>query len=177
MGVSERKLSAGGRRVDHDALRRLAETYAPALLVYCCRKLRDVHLAEDAVQEAFCRAVRLAPSRRVDHLPGWLFGVARRCCQEIARKRRRRAAMPAHLKGLSAERDMPRTDAAERAERLHRALERLGDAERSLIYMKHTRGLKCREIAEATGMPLGTVTAALSRAYARLRRAWQEQEA
>ncbi len=35
--------------------------------------------------------------------------------------------------------------------------------------MKHTEGLKCREIAERLGTPVGTVTSALTRAYAKLR--------
>ena len=49
--------------------------------------------------------------------------------------------------------------------------ERLSNEEQALLYMKHTRGLRCREIAQETGRPIGTVTAALSRIYVRLRAA------
>jgi RNA polymerase sigma-70 factor (ECF subfamily) len=173
MGVSESRRPVA----EHEALRQLAQTYAPALLVYCCRVLRDVHLAEDAVQEAFYRALRATSAGQVNNLPAWLFGTARRCCQELARKRRRWRGAPSRLEHLLADPGKWRTPAAERAERLHQALERLTDAQRSIVYMKHTQGLKCREIAEAAGMPLGTVTATLARAYASLRAALKTKEA
>jgi RNA polymerase sigma factor (sigma-70 family) len=53
------------------------------------------------------------------------------------------------------------------------ALERLDDAERSLVFLKHVEGLKCREIAALTGQPLGTVTGNLARTYRKLRRSLQ----
>lgn len=51
---------------------------------------------------------------------------------------------------------------------LDEVLDRLSDNERQLIYMKHTQGMRCREIAEQTGKPLSTVTNALSRTYRKL---------
>ena len=60
-------------------------------------------------------------------------------------------------------------ESVDATEEIEQMLEHLTDDQRSLIYMKHVGGLRCREIAEQTGKPLGTVTAALSRAYKSLR--------
>ncbi len=38
-----------------------------------------------------------------------------------------------------------------------------------ILGLRHGRGMTCREIAVELGMPIGTVTKTLSRAYAELR--------
>ena len=149
--------------------------YALVLFGYCRRRLGDDHLAEDAVQEVFLRAWRRLAGEEPQNVPGWLFAAARRCCLEIARKRRRVAGAAAIWEDPAAA-DPPGGAPSNLAVRLERALSRLSDTERALIYMKHMQGLKCREIARAGNTPLGTVTGTLSRAYARLRSALAQRE-
>lgn len=174
--MPDRKPPSRGPTAGRDALRRLAETYAPALFGYCARRLRDRHLAEDAVQEVFYRAARAQTTGQVTDMAAWLFGAARRCCQELARKRHKRPVRLADPDSMPAE-GRPDAAADELSEQLDTALARLDDSQRALIYMKHTQGLTCREIAHRTAEPVGTVTSRLARAYARLRRALQRQEA
>lgn len=138
---------------------RLVRTYAASLFRYSVGRLRDRHLAEDAVQEIFLRAHR---AEVPDDAAPWLFGVARNCCLEIARRRRRAAEDAAPL-------DEMQVAAAEGSRPLGEALEGLDDEETALVQLKHGEGLTCREIAERTGRPLGTVTSALARAYGKLR--------
>jgi len=52
-----------------------------------------------------------------------------------------------------------------------RALEALTDAERRLIARAYFRGLTAREIAEADGIPLGTVKTRLRAAMIKVRKA------
>ena len=139
---------------------RLVRTYAASLFLYSVGRLRDRHLAEDAVQEIFLRAHR---AEVPDDAAPWLFGVARHCCQEIARRRKRAAEDAAPLD------EMQVAAAPEGARPLGEALEGLDDEETALVQLKHGEGLTCREIAERTGRPLGTVTSALARAYGKLR--------
>jgi len=146
----------------HDALKGMAAGYGRALWRYCYGQLADRHLAEDAAQEAFLRVHRALANGQPKDLSTWLFGVARRCCQEMNRRRRRPAEQALSLKGDTAS---PATDPG----RLEALLEELDDRERSLVYLKHVEGLKCREIAERIGKPLGTVTGDLARAYQKLR--------
>ena len=160
------------------ALWELVHRYTPALLAYCARRLEDRHLAEDAVQEVFSRAHAMMSSDRLHNPPAWLFATARLCCHEFARKRRRLRLLRRGLaliapRGTSTASER---NQRERQQRLDASLHQLDDAERSLLYMKHTQNMKCREIAEATGRPLGTVTSALARTYGKLRTLIQMQE-
>ncbi len=141
----------------------IVRRYADALFLYCARRLADRQLAEDAVQETFMRAWEGSANVAPPDVAGWLFGTARHTCQEIARRRRRAADSAAPL-------DEEQAPAApEASEPVEIALDALDDFEQALLHMRHGEGLTCREIAEKTGRPLGTVTSALSRAYARLR--------
>lgn len=135
-----------------------------ALYGYCRSLIRDGHLAEDAVQETFLRTYKSAAKIDPSKMQAWLFTVARRCCLEIIRKRQRTAlhestAATANsagggTDGLNAIRD---------------AVASLDPADREVIHLKHTSGLKCRQIADATGRPLGTVCSNLAKAYQKLR--------
>ena len=159
---------ASGPRRRFEATVRL---YAAPLYRYCWGRLRSRHLAEDAVQETFLRAWRSAAKIDPPSMGGWLFETARRCSLEILRRRKRlrvagadgaaeRAADPASA-GAPAGTDFE----------IDEALGELNDSERALVYLKHTEGLRCREIADRLGKPLGTVTGTLARAYAKLRQA------
>ncbi len=57
-----------------------------------------------------------------------------------------------------------------------RALESLSDAERRLLARAYFRGLTAREIAEADGIPLGTVKTRLRAALIKVRRANEGKE-
>ncbi|HUU60758.1 MAG TPA: sigma-70 family RNA polymerase sigma factor [Phycisphaerae bacterium] len=178
MDVSKPKLTSSGLRGGREALRAVAAAHAPALLGYCLRRLGDRHLAEDAVQEVFLRAHRHSTAKReeVRDVSAWLFGVARRCCQEIVHKRRRDIVSDVDLIDAWVSADPADDPAARFSQQLEHALCSLKNDEQSVIYMKHTQGLKCREIADRTGRPLGTVTSTLTRAYAKIRSFMETQD-
>ncbi|NQT86267.1 sigma-70 family RNA polymerase sigma factor [bacterium] len=149
--------AAGG---DRSAFADFVRRHTPALLRYCLGRLRQRHPAEDATQEAMLRLFQKVQTGDLPKDPAaLLFGIARNCCREQQRQRTRHQTEPLHEAEHEDERPVEMAD----------LLELLSDRERSLILMKHTEGLKCREIAQRLGTPLGTVTAALSRAYAKLR--------
>ena len=56
------------------------------------------------------------------------------------------------------------------------AVAELPDVYRQVVLLRYYRGLSCAEASSALGVPLGTVTKRLSRAYALLRKALQEQQ-
>ncbi len=169
MRVSDRERTPSGSHKRREALNGLVRTHADALFGYCYRQLHDHHLAEDAVQEVFFRACKRRAVENSDNVVAWLFGAARRCCLEINRKRHKQPA------GNAIPEELAEPPGGAPSEWLEGALERLDDAERGLIFMKYTQGLKCREIAETTGMPLGTVTGTLARAYSKLRSFMRKQ--
>jgi RNA polymerase sigma-70 factor (ECF subfamily) len=135
----------------------------------------DLSEAQDAVQEAFVRALA-APRRfgRVDNPEAWLRVVA----VNVARRRFRRRA---HLDRLL--RRIPPAPPAVEPEGLTpdhlalvAALRRLPAAQREAVALHHLADLPIAEVAELTGVAVGTVKARLSRGRARLAELLAEDE-
>jgi RNA polymerase sigma factor (sigma-70 family) len=123
---------------------------------------------EDAVQEAF--VVALSEDRqRIDNLGGWLYTVALR---SIHRSRRRDAI--AHALRLRVPHPAHELDDAIERIDLLSSLARLPQRDRELLIAKHYFGLTQDELAAGLRMRRGTVSAALSRAAAKLRAIDQE---
>ena len=166
MGTDDRQLLLASAEGDRSSFALFVRRYTSPLLRFCLGKLGDRHAAEDAVQESMMRLFQQVTERKIPDDPGgWLFGIARRCCLEQQRKRLRHAAEP-----LAGQAELA-SDVGEVASGVEAHVEQLSAAEQSLLHMKHTCGLRCREIADRTGKPVGTVTASLSRIYAKLRAA------
>jgi len=125
----------------------------------------DLGEAQDAVQEAFVRALA-APRRfaRVDNPEAWLRVVA----LNVARRRLRRRA---HLDRLL-RRVPPGIDTVPGLSPDHvavvAALRRLPPVQAEAVALHHLADLPVDEIAELTGVAVGTVKARLSRGRARL---------
>jgi RNA polymerase sigma factor (sigma-70 family) len=131
--------------------------------------------AEDAVQEAFVKAYRALPRFRQEApFRPWLLKIV----ANEARNRRRAAGRRARLALRLAE-DRPSGDAApspevavldrEERELLVEAVNRLGERDRMVISYRYFMDLSEREMAEALGVPPGTVKSRLARALRRLR--------
>jgi RNA polymerase sigma factor (sigma-70 family) len=119
--------------------------------------------AEEAVQEAFVRALGLNGRRAVvDDPAGWLYRVA----VNLLRSRWRRAlvARRAHDR-LAAEPEptvSPDADVAQREE-LHRALRQLPFGQREALVLHYLADLPVETVAQRAGVPVGTVKARLHR--------------
>ena len=164
MQTPHRQESQAGHRARDEGIASVVRRHWQDLYRYCRCLVGDGHLAEEAVQETFLRTYRAVERMEPSQVQAWLFGVARRCCLELIRKRRRAGVHEAAAGQL-------RQAAAgeEVFEAVREAVDSLEESDRELISLKHTAGMKCREIAEVTGRPLGTVTSALARAYQTLR--------
>jgi RNA polymerase sigma-70 factor (sigma-E family) len=124
----------------------------------------DLGEAQDAVQEAFVRALA-GPIRfrRLDNPEAWLRMVA----INVARRRLRRRALLDRL----LRRDPPPStvdDLAPDSVALVTALRKLPLAQREAIALHHLADLPVAEVAEITGVAVGTVKARLARGRAQL---------
>jgi RNA polymerase sigma-70 factor (ECF subfamily) len=143
---------------DRSAFEVLYKRYARAVLGLALRRLGDRGRAEEAVQETFTSVWRSASSYKPERGPGapWLYAVARHA---IVDRFRARADTPAEIPETASAEAGP----AERAEssfvawRVHRALEELPAAERTVLELAYWGGLSQSEVSEYLNVPLGTV--------------------
>jgi RNA polymerase sigma-70 factor (ECF subfamily) len=121
----------------------------------------------EAAQEAFVRAYfALGDLRRPEAFLSWLLGIADRVAKEIHRAAKRYRTVDWHETERAEAAVKRETDAeAETAE----AVASLPDTYREVIVLRYYGGYSCAEIGRDLGVPLGTVTKRLSRAYALLR--------
>ena len=86
----DRQLVELAQRGDEDAFDALVRATGDRCLGIAFRILRDVDLAEDAVQAAYISAWRDLPSlRQPDRFESWLHRTLTRACYEEARRTRR----------------------------------------------------------------------------------------
>jgi RNA polymerase sigma-70 factor (ECF subfamily) len=188
------RTEAGGTPVtppydEAEKARRFREAALPCLDdVYTLARylLRNSADAEDAVQDCYLRALKHFDSYRGPAMKPWLFAILRNVCHaEFAR----RAGAP--VKALD---DAP--EAAEQpplwqenaetpegavlrerdASAIQRMIDTLAEPFRETFVLREINNLSYREIADAAGVPVGTVMSRLARARAMLRAAWLAQE-
>lgn len=135
------------------------------------RRLCGNHaLADDLAQTTFVQAWRgIRALRDPGAFGGWLKRVAVNAWLAEARR------VPAPIDDdedafLAAADPTPSPERSAGGIDLERALARLGPAERLCVVLAHGEGMTHAEIAEATGLPLGTVKSHVLRGRDRLRR-------
>jgi RNA polymerase sigma-70 factor (sigma-E family) len=158
------------QRGDHDAFEALAIGAADRLFAIARLILRDVHAAEDAVQEALVQAWRDLPRLRdPDRFDAWLHRVLVNACADQGRHRRRWSAE------IQIVRTEPATDDAIASmvdrDQLERGFRRLNPQQRAAVVLHHYLGLSVPEIAETLGIPVGTAKSRVHYATEALRAA------
>ena len=158
----ERELVAGCAAGDEAALEALYRQHAGACLAHARRVVVDLDLAEDVVQEAFLdlwrQASRLDGTR--SSVRGWLLMLTHRRSVDRVRSEQHR-----RVEELTAERECadgrrgPEDHAviAGLGESARQALAALSPAKRELLVLAYWGGLTQTEVAQRTGIPLGTV--------------------
>jgi len=153
-----------------EAFDELVGRYQAPVTRLAYRLTHDADEAKDIAQDAFLRAYRRLETFHPDRpFARWLFVIARNASLDAIRRRRRAAALPA---GDQPPAELGPEDYALRndeAERVQHALDELPEHYRSVVQLYYVSGLRYREIADALGIPLGTVKTYLSRAKRRLR--------
>lgn len=127
--------------------------------------------AEDAVQEAYLRALRFWSGFRGADVRPWILQIVRNCCYDVLRKRG--AFQPLEDDAPLPDEATPDPEARALREAdgvtLSRALEELAPEHREALVLYELEGLSYREIAQVAAVPIGTVMSRLSRARRRLR--------
>lgn len=166
---------------DTDAFALLFDHFAPRINAYM-RKLRlDTGEAEEITQEVMFtlwhKAGMFDPTK--SNLSTWLFRIARN--RRIDRARRDRSSDLDIKDPLLMPEPEPLPDAgidiAQREALLNRAMTDLPSEQFEIIRMAFFLGLSHSQIAEETGLPIGTVKSRIRLAFSRLRSALEDDPA
>lgn len=162
-----------------DAFNGLVELHQRAVFNLCLRMVGSPAAAEDAAQDAFLAAYRNIRSFRGQSFRAWLMRIAANGCTDELRRRSRRPALSldAPPPGGDAPPDPPDRAPGPEAEALRAeqqgvvqaALLRLPEDQRLAVVLCDMQGYAYEEIAEATGVSIGTVKSRISRGRERLR--------
>lgn len=163
---------------DDDAIRALYARFGRPIYAMGLRMLGSREAAEELTQDVFMTAWRKGgrfdPAR--GRLSTWLMTIAHNLA--VDRLRRDTGVTRPTLVLVDEVPDAPGVDeeavVAERDAAV-RALATLSQAERRLLVRSYFRGLTAREIAEADGIPLGTVKTRLRAALIKVRKANQDK--
>ena len=140
---------------------------------------RDPVLSDDVVQEAFVRALRGFGQFRGGSPRAWLFAIVRNCCRTAQSGAGGALSLVVHESSLSEDEALrlerqsdsgpsPEDEVIRKteAERLRRAIEQMPEPFREAIVLRELEDLSYAEIAQVTGVPVGTVMSRLSRGRA-----------
>jgi RNA polymerase sigma-70 factor (ECF subfamily) len=161
--LEDRELIARLAGGDEGALETLYKRYGGPCYGLARRILDDTQLAEDVVQQVFLalwQGSGYDPSRGA--VSTWLLSVTHHKAVDAVRRestRRKRTSGEQVLLETAATGPGPEDDAWRllRAERTRAALKQLPAEQREVLLLAYYGGYTQREIAEMTGLPLGTV--------------------
>lgn len=166
---------------DRQAFEDLFDHFAPRLKAYLMRLGSDAATAEELAQEVMItlwRKAGLFDATRATAAT-WLFRIARN--RRIDSLRRDRSALldaeDPSLRPPAPEDQDDELDARMREERVREAMKELPEEQADLIRRAFFSGLSHSQIADETGLPLGTVKSRIRLAFTRLRRILEADDA
>jgi RNA polymerase sigma-70 factor, ECF subfamily len=174
--IDEAQLVARVADGDDDALAAVYDRYAPLIFGTVIRFSGDRERAAEVVQDTFLALWRRARwfDPATAPLAGWLVAIARhRAIDRFRADARRPALVPMPVPAGQA--SGPGSDPDVLAERrwtqsvVASFVSQLPAPEREVLVLAYAGGLSQAEVADRTGLPLGTVKSRTRRALARLR--------
>ncbi|MFC9163527.1 sigma-70 family RNA polymerase sigma factor [Streptomyces fungicidicus] len=169
----EEELARGLAAADEEAFAAIYRRWGSLVHTMATRSLGDTHEADDVTQQVFIGAWRGRSGFRPDRgaLGAWLVGITRRKIIDALAARTRRLSLvdsAAHGAAPAATTAAAPDDVLDRV-LLVEALSRLPRAQREVLCLAFFEDLTQAQIAERTGVPLGTVKSHARRGLHRLR--------
>jgi RNA polymerase sigma-70 factor (ECF subfamily) len=170
--ISDEALVSAMANGDQDSLRTLSRRYGNALSSVADRILRDKADAEEVAADVLWQLWREASrfDRSRGSVGAWIMMLAR--SRAIDRLRARNSRLPRDPDPAEpALSDDPsnQINSAERRAKVAHALTALNESERDLLRLAYFSDLSQSEIADRTGLPLGTVKTRMRTGLLRLR--------
>jgi RNA polymerase sigma-70 factor, ECF subfamily len=177
--MDEQALITSARKGDTRAFNQLVLLYQSMAYNVAYRVLSDPDAAADATQDAFLSAYKAMRQFRGGSFKAWLLRIVTNACYDQLRAKQRRPTsslddLPVESDHISYLNDpSERPDEFVERQELNRGIQGgisiLPAEQRVILVLSDVQGLNYQEIAQVTGLSLGTVKSRLSRARAKLR--------
>jgi RNA polymerase sigma factor (sigma-70 family) len=177
--MDEQGLIAAAKRGDGQAFNKLILQYQTLVYNVAYRMLHDPDAAADAAQDAFISAFRALHGFRGGSFKAWVLRIVTNACYDQMRFAKRRpssslddlAVEPDHSPALLDDAESPEEFALRQdlSRAIQSSLDDLAPDQRITVILSDIQGMSYEEIAEVTGVALGTVKSRLSRGRAHLR--------
>jgi RNA polymerase sigma-70 factor (ECF subfamily) len=177
--VDEKALIASAKRGDTLAFNELVSHHQDMVYNLAYRILGDPEAAADASQDTFLSAYEAVGKFKGGSFKAWLLRIATNACYDQLRLKKRRPT--SSLEAIYTEtdpsphfingRETPEehTLRQELGQTIQGGIDALPPDQRAILVLSDVQGLSYKEIAQVTGVSLGTVKSRLSRARASLR--------
>lgn len=163
--MHDRDSSAGMPWSNENAFAELVELITPRFVGMFRHLGADEHLARDCCQELFIALYRRAETynQNMPFMP-WAYSIARNIYLKTVQKRNKFNIVYLHP-------DIPGQNGIQAEDELsiQSLLARLSPEKRMIFELKHFQELKFKEVAEITGLPVGTVKSRMFHALLELR--------
>lgn len=185
VSADDNRLIAESLTGNSSAFGELVRRYQDRLYNTVYRLVDNSEDALDVVQEAFLNAYQSLDSFKGDALFfTWLYRIAVNTAISHRRKKRVLARIADRDGEIIVEPADPSLlsqpgfalEQAEEEQKLHKALSRLSAEHRTVLVLKELEGQKYEEMAEALGVPIGTIRSRLHRARLELRELLEQDE-
>ncbi|MFN3172175.1 MAG: sigma-70 family RNA polymerase sigma factor [Hyphomicrobiales bacterium] len=173
-------LEAVAKNQDRSAFAELFNHFGPRVKAYLMRLGSDDTMAEEVAQDVMVTVWRKAAlfDRTKSSAATWLFRVARN--RRIDMLRRKRTINVDTETMVIEDENLPdpneTLDEDKRQARIRKALAQLPEQQLQLVELAFFTELSHSQIAEETGLPLGTVKSRIRLAFGRLRRVLEEDD-
>jgi RNA polymerase sigma-70 factor (ECF subfamily) len=171
--IDERALIERCRAGDETAFRELVDRYKDQVYGLVYRMIYDRSQADDLAQEVFLKVHRGLPYFRGEaKLSTWIYRIVQNVCSQARGRRTLEVPLDSGVEGRPAH-EPATADAAftdvELRDRIDKAMAKLPEHYRMLVAAHYLEGVQYEALAEALGIPLGTVKTHLYRAKRQLR--------
>lgn len=164
---------------DLSAFNRIVVEYQSLAYSVAYRLLNDTDSAGDAVQDSFIKAFRALDTFRGGSFKSWLMRIVTNTCYDVLRARKRHKTdsiedIPVeseYIPALTDTRESPQqyVERQELAGLISVAIQNLPEDQQISIVLCDVEGYSYEEIAEITGVAIGTVKSRISRARTKVR--------
>ncbi|MBN1565107.1 MAG: sigma-70 family RNA polymerase sigma factor [Anaerolineae bacterium] len=180
MFMDENDLIQAAKCGDVESFNQLVLLYQDTAYTVAYRIMGETEAAADATQEAFISAFRKLHQFRGDNFKAWVMRIVTNVCYDELRRRKRRPTdsieemheVQSSADGnLHSQQENPETyvQRSELSAAIQDCINDLPDDQRVIAVLADVQEYPYQEIAEITGLALGTVKSRLSRARGKLR--------